>query len=67
MASIVDKLGVVPLVLQAPLRQGAAEQFHGIVDFVNMETLTWDDTASADGAEFVRTALVDGDPAVRQL
>ncbi|MEV7614371.1 elongation factor G [Streptomyces sp. NPDC089799] len=44
-ASIRDRLGAVPLVVQLPI--GAESGFAGVVDLLRMEALTWDGTSDA--------------------
>lgn len=39
--SIEDKLKVVPLLVNTPLRDG--KQFSGVVDLISMENLLWSD------------------------
>ena len=45
---IVDRLGATPLVLQLPI--GVEESFSGVVDLVEMRSITWDDDSL--GASF---------------
>ena len=58
MASIEEKLGVTPIALQIPVLKD--HTYVGVLDLVEMEQLTWDDTASEDGSEFERVKLVAG-------
>ncbi len=38
-----EKLGAVPVVLQIPI--GAEDSFQGVIDLLEMKTVTWDDTS----------------------
>ncbi|ACL04746.1 translation elongation factor G [Desulfatibacillum aliphaticivorans] len=53
-----DILGVKPLLLQIPI--GAEDAFEGVIDLLNMEQITWDETSL--GASFQRSPL-EGDRA----
>ncbi|XP_077988900.1 ribosome-releasing factor 2, mitochondrial-like [Glandiceps talaboti] len=67
--TIKEKLHVKPLLLQLPL--GQQQDFHGVVDLVSMETVTWQPKdRNDDGSKFIRTALdknSDGDLHTKML
>lgn len=57
--SLQQKLGVKPLVINLPLGQG--KTFSGVHDVVNMKTLVWNNSLSADGSQFSEKPLSEED------
>ena len=66
LASLEERLGLLPLPLQLPLRRRADGGFVGAVDLVAMEAMRWDgggaDARAGRGSrlEYARRALADG-------